>query len=55
MRLITNEKLEIPVVIDKLKEPLDMYVNALDPENDNDPEEIKSMEPDGERKSREQT
>ncbi|KAI6240167.1 Not1 domain, CCR4-Not complex component [Aphelenchoides fujianensis] len=46
MRLITNEKLEIKEVINKLKEPLDMYVDALDPENDNDPATLETMEPD---------
>lgn len=44
MRLINNEKLEIKDVLTKLKEPLEMYIDALDPENDDDPE---SLDPEG--------
>ncbi|KAL3117087.1 hypothetical protein niasHT_007490 [Heterodera trifolii] len=40
MRMINNEKLEIKVVLGKLKEPLEMYIDALDPENDDDPESL---------------
>uniref|UniRef100_A0A915CM52 CCR4-NOT transcription complex subunit 3 n=1 Tax=Ditylenchus dipsaci TaxID=166011 RepID=A0A915CM52_9BILA len=45
MRLITNEKLEIKDVLSKLKEPVEMYIEALDPDNeleseDLDPEDI---------------
>lgn len=34
MRLITNERLEIKHVLNKLKEPVEMYIESLDPEND---------------------
>jgi len=44
MRLINNEKLDIKDVLTKLKEPLEMYIDALDPENDDDPE---SLDPEG--------
>uniref|UniRef100_A0A914HT59 CCR4-NOT transcription complex subunit 3 n=1 Tax=Globodera rostochiensis TaxID=31243 RepID=A0A914HT59_GLORO len=40
MRMINNEKLEIKDVNGKLKEPLEMYIDALDPENDDDPESL---------------
>lgn len=34
MRLITNELLDIKMVLDKLKEPIEMYIDALeDPDN----------------------
>lgn len=45
MRLITNEKLDIKTALDKLKEPIEYYVDALDPDNDEDPE---TLDPDGE-------
>lgn len=48
MRLITNEKLDIKTALDLLKEPIETYVDALDPENDVDPEEL---DPDGELSS----
>lgn len=44
MRLITNEKLEIRDVLTKLKEPIEMYIEALDPDSDLDPE---SLDPEG--------
>lgn len=44
MRLITNEQLDIKTVLAKLKEPIEMYVEALDPENDENPDEL---DPDG--------
>lgn len=44
MRLITNEQLDIKTVLGKLREPIDMYVEALDPENDENPDEL---DPDG--------
>lgn len=44
MRMITNEKLDPKEVDQKLKEPLEMYVEALDPDNDEDPS---NLEPDG--------
>ena len=44
MRLITNEQLDIKTVLNKLKEPIEMYVEALDPENDENPDEL---DPDG--------
>ncbi|KAI6175136.1 hypothetical protein M3Y99_01992000 [Aphelenchoides fujianensis] len=47
MRLITNEKLESAVVVALLKEPLDMYVEALEPENEYDLGTLHSLEPDG--------
>jgi hypothetical protein len=37
MRLITNEKINVKNLITNLKEPLDMYVEMMDPENDDDP------------------
>lgn len=40
IRMINNEKLEIKDVTTKLKEPLEMYIDALDPENDDDPESL---------------
>lgn len=40
MRLITNEQLDIKTVLNKLKEPIEMYVEALDPENDENPDEL---------------
>ncbi|CAD5221885.1 unnamed protein product [Bursaphelenchus xylophilus] len=43
MRLITNDKLNIKEVVNKLKEPLEMYVDSLDPDNDDDPT---TLEPD---------
>ncbi|KAI6233689.1 hypothetical protein M3Y99_00883400 [Aphelenchoides fujianensis] len=46
MRLITNEKLESAVVVVLLKEPLDMYVEALEPENEYDLATLQSLEPD---------
>ncbi|KAI6233713.1 Not1 domain, CCR4-Not complex component [Aphelenchoides fujianensis] len=46
MRLITNEKLESAVVVALLKEPLDMYVEALEPENEYDLATLQSLEPD---------
>ncbi|KAI6220602.1 Not1 domain, CCR4-Not complex component [Aphelenchoides fujianensis] len=46
MRLITNEKLESAVVWALLKEPLDMYVEALEPENEYDLATLQSLEPD---------
>ncbi|KAI6216593.1 hypothetical protein M3Y99_01812100 [Aphelenchoides fujianensis] len=46
MRLITNEKLESAVVMALLKEPLDMYVEALEPENEYDLATLHSLEPD---------
>jgi len=42
--MINNEKIEIKDVNGKLKEPLEMYIDALDPENDDDPE---SLDPEG--------
>ena len=42
--MINNEKIEIKDVLEKLKEPLEMYIDALDPENDDDPE---SLDPEG--------
>ncbi len=44
MRLITNEKLDIKDVTIKLRDPLEMYIDALDPDNDDDPT---TLEPDG--------
>lgn len=44
MRLIVNEKLEIQEVLTKLKEPVEMYIESLDPESDLDPE---SLDPEG--------
>lgn len=44
MRMINNEKLEIKDVLSKLKEPLEMYIDALDPENEEDPE---TLDPEG--------
>lgn len=44
MRLIDNDKLDIKEVCSKLKEPLEIYVDALDPDNDDDPAHF---EPDG--------
>lgn len=44
MRMINNEKLEIKHVNEKLKEPLEMYIDALDPENGEDPE---TLDPEG--------
>ncbi|CAK5109873.1 unnamed protein product [Meloidogyne enterolobii] len=38
--MINNEKIEIKDVNGKLKEPLEMYIDALDPENDDDPESL---------------
>lgn len=43
MRLITNEKLEAKEVVNRLKEPMDLYIEALDPDNDEDPS---NFEPD---------
>lgn len=40
IRMINNEKIEIKDVNGKLKEPLEMYIDALDPENDDDPESL---------------
>ena len=39
-RLITNKKLQVKDTINRLKEPLEieMYVDALEPENDEDPD-----------------
>uniref|UniRef100_A0A915MPG7 CCR4-NOT transcription complex subunit 3 n=1 Tax=Meloidogyne javanica TaxID=6303 RepID=A0A915MPG7_MELJA len=48
IRMINNEKIEIKDVNGKLKEPLEMYIDALDPENDDDPE---SLDPEGSHKS----
>jgi hypothetical protein len=42
--LITNEKLKARETLDRLKEPLELYIDALDPENDEDPE---SYDPEG--------
>lgn len=33
MRLITNEMLDIKEALDKLKEPIEMYIEALEPDN----------------------
>ncbi|KAI1721082.1 NOT2 / NOT3 / NOT5 family domain-containing protein [Ditylenchus destructor] len=44
MRLITNEKLEIKEVLTKLKEPVEMYIEALDPDSNLDSE---SLDPEG--------
>ena len=44
LRLITNEKLQAKDTMNRLKEPLEMYIDALDPENDEDPE---SYDPEG--------
>ncbi|KAI6230763.1 Not1 domain, CCR4-Not complex component [Aphelenchoides fujianensis] len=46
MRLVINDKLESADVLEKLKEPLDMYVEALEPENEYDLATLESMEPD---------
>lgn len=45
MRLVLNEKLQYEDVNDKLKDALDLYVEALDPENEEDPS---MLEPDRE-------
>ncbi|CAD5215916.1 unnamed protein product [Bursaphelenchus okinawaensis] len=37
MRGINNEKVNIKDVVSKLKDPLEMYVDAMDPDNDDDP------------------
>ena len=44
MRMINNEKLEIKDVQTKLKEPLEMYIDALDPDNEDEPE---NLDPEG--------
>uniref|UniRef100_F1KUZ1 CCR4-NOT transcription complex subunit 3 n=1 Tax=Ascaris suum TaxID=6253 RepID=F1KUZ1_ASCSU len=38
MRLVNNETLESKRVMDALKEQFEMYIEALDPESENDPE-----------------
>ncbi|VDD90697.1 unnamed protein product [Enterobius vermicularis] len=38
MRLVNNETLESKTVMEALKEPFEMYIEALDPDNENDPE-----------------
>lgn len=38
MRLVNNETLESKRVMDALKEPFEMYIEALDPESENDAE-----------------
>lgn len=39
MRLVNNETLESSRVMDALKEPFDIYIEALDHESENDPEQ----------------
>ncbi|KAI6215242.1 hypothetical protein M3Y94_00362900 [Aphelenchoides besseyi] len=46
MRLILNEKLEVEEVNNKLRDPLDMYVDALGSEYDDDLATLETMEPD---------
>ncbi|KAI6212796.1 BMA-NTL-3, isoform c [Aphelenchoides besseyi] len=46
MRLILNEKLTVEEVNNKLRDPLDMYVDALGPEYDDDLATLETMEPD---------
>ncbi|KAI6176878.1 hypothetical protein M3Y97_00846500 [Aphelenchoides bicaudatus] len=43
MRLIMNEKLDVEDLNNTLKEPLELYIEALDPDNDEDPS---NLEPD---------
>uniref|UniRef100_A0A0N5B099 Not3 domain-containing protein n=1 Tax=Syphacia muris TaxID=451379 RepID=A0A0N5B099_9BILA len=38
MRLVNNETLESKAVIEALKEQFEIYIESLDPDNDNDPE-----------------
>ncbi|VDN27829.1 unnamed protein product [Gongylonema pulchrum] len=38
MRLVNNETLESKKVMDALREPFELYIEALDPEGENDPE-----------------
>ena len=44
LRLITNEKLDAKEMLSRLKEQLEMYIDALDPENEDedDPENYDS-------------
>lgn len=44
MRLIINEKLELKEALAKLKEPVEMYIESLDPDNELDSE---TMDPEG--------
>ena len=38
MRLVNNETLESKAVMEALKEQFEMYIESLDPDNENDPE-----------------
>lgn len=44
LRMVTNDKLDSKEVMMKLKEPMEMYVEALDSDCEDDPS---TMEPDG--------
>jgi hypothetical protein len=44
MRLVNNETLDSKDVLEPLKDALEMYIEALDPDNDEDPE---TLDPEG--------
>lgn len=47
MRMVNNESLESKRVMEVLKDPLEMYVEALDPEYEGDADELENLDPEG--------
>ncbi|KAE9420214.1 hypothetical protein Angca_005645 [Angiostrongylus cantonensis] len=45
MRMVNNESLESRRVMEVLKDPLEMYVEALDPEYEGDADELENLDP----------
>ncbi|VDO78679.1 unnamed protein product [Heligmosomoides polygyrus] len=45
MRMVNNESLESKRVMEVLKDPLEMYVEALDPEYEGDADELENLDP----------
>lgn len=47
MRMVNNESLDSKKVMEVLKDPLEMYIDCLDPDNDQKESDLENLDPEG--------